>query len=593
VQRKRSTRVEIHSAGLRALRPSGSMSAVHRNNNSPGGGTRSGGPAQSYGLMHGHSHIDHSQLDAAMVPKPDEIAVDFAQIKYNCYSFRTISGGLRKNEFPGVRYCSPVKIARGQHGTHGHGHGIGLSPTSPDERPDSEGHHANESSRLYRQLTMTLQQQQQDQQRLQQQQQQGSRGPATPELCAQCSIFDEDYIANKFKWHSPSSTDINVNNMCPRSCDVIGECPVCNSNSLRKSKINWKSIYEVNLSLAVPLIKELPTKEEKQSATKLSQMSTKSRLARTRMVALEDIGKHGGSSPHTNPQDHPHSHPHSHGVVKVNVDRNVSWAGHRPSSSHRSPVSKPEELERPHTTGSTPQRVTATTPSHRSMNRATVAGTGTGTGTNSNLFVRQQSFGASPKGQSSPPHLNPTQISRQSSQQHSSRQTVAVSNPRPVDRDGDTFDAEATVGAMSRLSSANIADQRPKSASGDAWSRSNSNSEFRRIASSNSRGQQSGHGSRPNSAQVLPSASGSGKLFTTGSSSGKLNRLSIDTTNLGRAGGQRSPSSPSAQQLVPVRGVSSRGVRLPLVMISGAAQPSSSALPSASTTAAGDGDPVE
>jgi hypothetical protein len=181
-----------------------------------------------------------------------------------------------------VQYCSPVKIARHRMAESPEHHlNMDVSATSP--RDSSSRSHSpvlslyntnncyNNMSKLQQTQTHSFNSDNSNKQALAQ----VSSGQQLVDseesgVCMQCSIFGDDYIASKFKWFSPQLNPESMNNVCPRSFDVVGECPVCaTANSTRKSKINWKSIYEINLSSAVPLIKELPASKHGSDSDRL------------------------------------------------------------------------------------------------------------------------------------------------------------------------------------------------------------------------------------------------------------------------------------------------------------------------------------
>jgi hypothetical protein len=406
-------------------------------------------------------------------------------------------------------------------------------------------------------------------------------------VCMQCSIFGDDYIASKFKWFSPQLNPESMNNVCPRSFDVVGECPVCaTANSTRKSKINWKSIYEINLSSAVPLIKELPASKHGSDSDRLllgARTSGTSGKLKMKAVPLDTIGRRGSAG--TFLQE---SHPHTHGTAKVNIEggRTVSWAG-----THKLPVRNSaadtgvdglphvQQAQRPHSTGSLMHRMTSNPGKDRDRSNSP--------GKQPNSGLSRQSSQAQGGGVAR--NASNTAVDRQYS--HYSRQ------PSNQMQQSDVFNSESL--AVSRLGSDAVS-QRPASchgriSSGGEIMDSPGRQSDPNAASNISRNSSSNNNrlGRPSSAAVSrnplsplrgasSSAGFSGKSLSNGepSSPGKL---IIDTSlssqlRKGPGSGPKSPSSPTQSfshrptspklQPASMRALSSRGVRLPLVMVS-------------------------
>lgn len=264
----------------------------------------------------------------------DEHPIDFSTLKYSFHSFRAISGGLRKGDCPDLSLCSPIKLTK-HHSPEDVDHFPKMANNpqqtiGPLPRIDDDGT-LNQHAHIL--------------------------GPFSS------NVVHDDYISTNFKWANFKDTQ-EVTNTCPRSFDVAGDCPVC-KNSSKKSKLHWRSIYEVNLSSSVPLIAEVKDGR----ALEESLLLMKSHSSKSKVKAKPVVDSQGRTS--TKSSDSPPT------VVapKTFDGRQVSWQRPATAGSQRGddlPAIRTLVPERPQTSEGQLERTSSSvtsTPPTRTVNR--------------------------------------------------------------------------------------------------------------------------------------------------------------------------------------------------------------------------------
>lgn len=243
----------------------------------------------------------------------------FANAKYSCFNFRSISSGLRKSDFIGCDFVSPLRDRRydlewrrQQHmkkpvgdenvsdledeftedSDEGEvnidGNAEIYSPSSSMKRTSHDSSRGNtyrapltgdlsDRSQLSRGVSpargisrqtsnssdvstspqLRSKAAAKDIELTQQREEEERRRVTILTKHAQRSTKEynsDSFIGTNFHWAESNAKDGLLSHKCPVAADTPqSKCPVC-SGLNRVSKLNWKSIYEMNLSVPVPLI---------------------------------------------------------------------------------------------------------------------------------------------------------------------------------------------------------------------------------------------------------------------------------------------------------------------------------------------------